>query len=244
MRITPLVLVTSVAISALAHHEAVGQRRIGAVVRRAFDYRAVEAGVIGGPNRTTLTGAGPVDPSFRGMLGGFASVRLGAGFRLRPELLVSGKQFGVVPSSTADCLPTGPCPASTDWENTSVTWLEAPLLLEYRPDGFSRAFAPRFFAGPFLALRVGCSQTAVPDQTPIRLVRTCGTPTTTSPQFNNGDGGFVLGGGLFRHGVGLGLRWTRSLAEVAPFQSSSASRLIGAKQSTLTATLEFSTRLW
>jgi hypothetical protein len=244
MRLAPLVLLlTSVAASG---SELAAQRRLGSYVRRAFDYRAVEAGVVGGPNRTTLTGAGPVNPSVRGMLGGFVSVRLGAGFRLRPEVLVSGKQSGFTTEILPPCVPPGPCTPIIERENTSLTWLEAPLLLEYRPEGFSRDFAPRFFAGPFLALRVGCSQSVRSSNDPnnIQLVRTCGDQTAQSPQFNNGDGGFVLGGGLYRHGVGIGLRWTRSLAEVAPFQSGNFSQLLGAKQSTLTATLEFATRLW
>ncbi|MFN0180618.1 MAG: outer membrane beta-barrel protein [Gemmatimonadales bacterium] len=244
MRLAPLVLVlTSVAASG---SEVAAQRRLGNYVRRAFDYRAVEAGLVGGPNRTTLTGAGPVNPSVRGMLGGFVSVRLGDGFRLRPEVLVSGKQSGVTTELLPPCAPPGACAAIIQRENTSLTWLEAPLLLEYRPDGFGRDFAPRLFAGPFLALRVGCSQSVRTSNDPnnIHLVRTCGDQTPQSPQFNNGDGGFVLGGGLYRRGVGVGLRWTRSLAEVAPFQSGNFSTLFGAKQSTLTATLEFATRLW
>lgn len=236
----------ALAIAAVLRPESIdAQRRLGHYVRRAFDYRAVEAGVIGGPNRTTLTGVGPTDPSIRGMLGGFVSVRLGEGFRLRPELLVSGKEVGLQPFNQVDCPLSGPCPLPFV-ERTSLTWIEAPLLLEFRPEGFSRAFAPRFYGGPFLALRVGCSQSvpATTQQIDTRLVRPCGEATATAPQLNNGDGGFVIGGGLYRHGVGLGVRWTRSLAEIAPFQSGSTSRLIGGKQSTLTATIEFASRLW
>lgn len=228
----------------------VGQRRLGSYVRRAFDYRAVEVGVIGGPNRTTVTGAGPIDPNIRGSLGAFVSVRLGEGFRLRPEVLVTGKRVGAEPFSVLDqpgilrdCLPNAPCPQSIDFETVTLTWIEAPLLLEYRFGGLGRAVSPRLYGGPFLALRVGCSESLVLLNPSERLVRSCGEQTALSPQYNNGDGGFVLGGAVARRGVAVGLRWTRSLAEVAPFQAS-VSRLVGAKQSTLTATLEFSTRLW
>ena len=249
MRFTPPILLTPIVFAVLAHQEAIAQRSIGSYVRRAFDYRAVEAGVIGGPNRTSLTRAGSIDPEVRGMLGAFISVRLGAGFRLRPEALVAGKRTGATYSFLTPCLPPGPCPSVIESQRTTVTWLESPLLVEYRPGGFSRRFAPRLYAGPFLAIRVGCSLSTQTGAQPgtSRLVRACADDPAANPHVNNGDGGFVVGGGIHRHGVGLGLRWTRSLADLAPptiGPNPNPSRLTGARQSTLTATLEFATQLW
>lgn len=237
-------------IAAVIPAELSAHRRLASYVRRAFDYRAVEVGVIGGPNRNTVTGVGPVDPRVRGMLGGFASVRLGDGFRLRPELVVSGKQIATNSDINLPCLPPGPCPGPiTETETTSITWLEAPILLEYRFDRFGTGrIGPKLYGGPFMAIRVGCSLSSPvsPTTTPERdrIVRSCSTDNTDGTRFNNGDAGFVVGGGIGTGSVGIGFRWTRSLVEVAPFQGNGFSRLIGAKQSTLSATLEFSTRLW
>ncbi len=224
------------------------QRRFAGYVRRAFDYRAVEVGVVGGPNRSSVTGAGPIDARFRGMLGAFASVRLGDGLRLRPELLVSGKQVATNTDFFPPCLPPGPCQPITETETTSITWLEAPLLLEYRFDQIAGRLGPKLYAGPFMAIRIGCSlstsRVPAPATAGDRLIRSCATENTGGTRFNNGDAGFVVGGGFGTGSVGIGFRWIRSLAEVAPFQSTGTSRLIGAKQSTLAVTLEFSTRLW
>ncbi len=223
------------------------QRRLASYVRRAFDYRAVEIGLVGGPNRNSVTGAGPIEPRFRGMLGGFASVRLGDGLRLRPELLVSGKQVAIDTDIVDPCQP-GPCPLPfVETETTAITWVEAPLLLEYRFDPIGRGrLAPKIYGGPFMAIRISCSLsvTQVPRSSGDRLVRSCATDNTGGTRFNNGDAGFVIGGGIGTGSVGIGLRWTRSLVEMAPFQLNGTSRLIGAKQSTLAATLEFATRLW
>jgi hypothetical protein len=244
MRLATAVL----AIAILAPIEASAQRRFAGYVRRAFDYRAVEVGVVGGPNRSSVTGAGPIDARFRGMLGGFASVRLGDGLRLRPEVIVSGKQVATSTSIFAPCLPPGPCAETVETETTSFTWLEAPLLLEYRFDQIAGRFGPKLYAGPFMAIRIGCSL-AVSQAPPLeadgdRLVRSCATEHTGNTRFNNGDAGFVAGGGIGTGSVGLGFRWIRSLVEVAPFQPAGTSRLIGAKQSTVAVTLEFSTRVW
>ena len=71
------------------------QRRQFERIRHYFDGSdALEVGLVGGPNRNTVTGAGPVDPKIRGLLGGYLSVPLAGSFRLRPEVLVSGKLVG------------------------------------------------------------------------------------------------------------------------------------------------------
>lgn len=223
------------------------QRRIGRAVRRAFDYRAVEVGVVGGPNRSTMVGGGSFDARFKGLLGGFVSVRLAEGLRLRPEVLISGKDVAATDQVVPPCLPPGPCPALYLTETTRLTWLEAPLLIEYRfDDVLGSNLAPKVYAGPFLALRLGCSLSSPVSPTPNpdpgdtqRLVQGCDTAGRTASRFNNGDGGFVIGAGIGTGPVGLGFRWIRSLTKVGQ-----TNRFLGARQSTVALTLEFSTRLW
>ncbi|MBM4187625.1 MAG: PorT family protein [Gemmatimonadetes bacterium] len=223
--------------------QAAAQRRLGSYVRRAFDYRAVEVGIIGGPNLTSISGTEATDSEIRGTLGGFASVSLGEGFRLRPEVLITGKRVGAAPLTVIDCLPTG-CPQDVARETVHLTWIEAPLLLEYRFRGPPGGLSPRLYGGPFMALRIGCSEALRLVNPSERLVRSCGEANTTGTRYNNGDGGFVLGAGLARRGVGVGVRWTRSVARVAPTPQPTGNRLVGGRQSTLTATVEFSTRVW
>lgn len=241
----PLVLLGLVA-GAFNPVPAPAQRRMASMVRRAFDYNAIEVGFIGGANRSTATGAGPIAPRVRGSLGGFLSLRLGDGFRFRPELLMSVKAVATETDLIPPCLPPGPCPGPfRQTETTSATWLEAPMLLEYRFRGPGRGgLVPKLYGGPFLAIRMSCSIATAVEMSPSRVVRSCAEPSQGFGSYNNGDAGFVVGGGVATRGVGIGLRWTRSLAEVAPFQAAGGSRLIGAKLSVLAATVEFSTRLW
>ncbi len=241
MRITFLML-----LGLVAGTPALAQRRMASLVRRAFDYNAIEIGIVGGPNRSTATGAGPIEPRVRGSLGGFLSLRLGDGFRFRPEVLVTAKALATETELIPPCLPSGPCPGPfLQTETTSATWIEGPILLEYRfrPPGRGR-LVPKVFGGPFLAIRVSCSIATAVETSLSRVVRSCAEPSQGFGAFSNGDAGFVVGGGVTTGRVGIGLRWSRSLAEVAPFQANGGSRLIGAKMSVLAATVEFSTRLW
>jgi len=74
-----------------------------------------------------------------------------------------------------------------------------------------------------------------------KLVQSC-QDVPPGPSFNNGDAGFVVGAALGTGPVSLGFRWNRSLVPVAP-EGSPAGRLAGAKQSTLSLTLELTTKL-
>jgi hypothetical protein len=201
-------------------------------IRRMIDhYYSVELGLIGGVNRNTLTNAGPIDSRYRGFGGAFVSVPLATrSFRVRPELLVSGKQF------------RQPA-AGTDGTVQSFTWLELPVLFEARfRHALGRDLTPRLFAGPFVAVRLACS-TISPASQPngAKLVQDC-EDVPPGGTFNNGDAGFVLGAGLGAGPVAIGFRWNRSLVPVAP-SGSAAGALAGAKQSTLALTLEVTTRL-
>ncbi|MEO8451658.1 MAG: hypothetical protein ABI647_17830 [Gemmatimonadota bacterium] len=245
----PTLVLLSFALAPLA-----AQRRTFERIRHYFDGSdALEIGLVGGPNRNTVTGAGPVDPKIRGLLGGYLSVPIAGGLRLRPEVLVSGKLVGfpneiLVPP----CLPPGGCLPISGQETASFTWLEAPILLETR---FHRALGgwgtPRIYGGPFVAVRLACSfstpasaQPAPLNGTVPQLVQSCNAADGSSTRYNNGDAGFVIGGAISTGGIGLGFRWTRSLVPIAPDQSVlTGSRLIGAKNSTLAVTLEIGTRL-
>jgi len=228
------------------------QRRGSDRYRRHVSFgNDIEIGLIGGPNRNTVTGAGPVDAKFRGSLGAFLSVPVMGSIRLRPEVAVSGKQVGFL-EPFGSCDP-GPCDPLGQRQTASFTWLEAPLLVEAR---FNRALGgwgtPRIYGGPFVAVRLSCSfatpidasQEPLADNETPRIVRPCNAADGTSARYNNGDAGFVVGGAIAAGSVGLGVRWTRSLVPIAPDQSGlGGGRLIGAKHSTLAVTLEFATRL-
>jgi len=219
-------------------------------LRRAIDrHYDVEIGFIGGPNRNTATGAGPVDAKFRGSFGGFLSVPVVGDLRIRPEIAVSGKQVAfrtpVTGCTEGDC---GLNPAET----ASFTWLEVPLLLEARLHRTLRELgSPRLYAGPFVAVRLACSFAVPvePSQPPAgafdtRLVTPCASPDAGGARYNNGDAGFVVGGAIGLGPVGLGLRWIRSLVPIAPDQATVDGRpFVGAKHSTLALTLEFGTRV-
>ena len=219
-------------------------------IRRAFHGEdAVEIGLIGGPNRTSATGIGSVDAEIRGEIGGFLSVPIIGRLRLRPEVMVSGKELGATEVFLPPCLPPGGCSPVTQTQEASFTWLQVPVLFETK---FTRAIGgwgtPKLYAGPFVAIRLACSfsvpieVTATSEET--KLVQDCEDPATGAVRYNNGDAGFVLGGAIASGGIGIGFRWTRSLVPLAPDQSVTApGRLIGAKSSTLTLTLELGTRL-
>lgn len=229
------------------------QRRAFERIRRLVDRDgAVEIGVIGGPNRNTVTGVGPADAKVRGSLGGFVSVPLVGPIRLRPELAVTGKRVGFTSTAFTPCLPPGPCPPVTIRETASFTWLEAPLLFEARfPRAFGRWITPRIYGGPFLAVRLACSLSTPLDTAPVpeggaspQLVQSCTDPDASAIHYSNGDAGFAIGGTIAAGGVGIGFRWTRSLVPLAPDQTVlDQSRLVGAKSSTLAITVEFAARI-
>ena len=249
------VLVASLVLAAASLPTAANAQRWSRPIRRVIDhyYAPVELGLIGSVNRNTVTGAGPVDPRFRGSIGGFMSLPLGTVFRLRPEVMVSGKYIAEtdelnVPFDPFPCLPAVSCVPVLQETTRSLTWLEIPVLLEAR---FRRALGgwgtPKVYGGPFVAVRLSCNVSIkgvdenAPAPTSARLIKSCDEfqPNAT---YNNGDAGFVLGAGVSAGLVGVGFRWTRSLVPVAPF-GSSVGRLAGAKQSTLALTLELATRL-
>jgi hypothetical protein len=220
-------------------------------VRRIFDhYYGIEVGLIGGVNRTAVTGAGPFDARYRFAGGGFMSLPITTGLRFRPEVQVSGKQVGREGSFTPPALPCFPgqaCPPAVEDVVHSFTWLEVPMLLEARFRGaFGGWGTPRIYAGPFVGLRLACSviteltNTASPESEP-KLLQSC-ADAEPGARYNNGDAGFVLGGGITAGSIGLGFRWTRSLVPVSP-SDGNASVLAGAKNSTLSLTLEIATRL-
>jgi outer membrane protein with beta-barrel domain len=218
-------------------------------IRRIVDrYFGVEVGLVGGVNRNTLTGAGPIDPRYRASGGVYASFPVADPFRFRAEVLVTGKQFGITQTFFPPCAVNVLCDPIVEQTIHSLTWLELPLLLEAR---FRHAFGsvtPRVFGGPFVAVRIACSViTAAPlpvgqvGSANAKVVTPC-TEVQPTVSYNNGDAGFVAGGGLALGGAGLSLRWTRSLVPVAPSGSQSGA-LAGAKQSTLALLVEIGTRL-
>lgn len=226
-------------------------------VRRALtfgDY--VEAGLVGGPNRNTVTGAGPVDAKIRGFGGAFLTIPVAGDLRIRPEALLSGKNVGESFEIQPPCLPPGGCPPITQRRTAAFTWLEVPILAEVRfPGMFGRGSMPRLYGGPFLGVRLSCSfvepvgapvaETGSGQAAGSEIVSPCDPPNGPGPRYNNGDAGFVLGGTLGVRGIGIGARWTRSLVPVAPDQVLLGStRLIGAKHSTLALTLELTTRIY
>lgn len=222
-------------------------------LRRAVDrHYDVEIGFIGGPNRNTATGAGPIDAKFRGSFGGFLSVPVVGDLRIRPEIAVSGKQLGFQTPLAGGCTE-GDCGLNPA-ETASFTWLEVPLLFEARFHRTLRELgSPRLYAGPFVAVRLACSfaepvPLSEPAQQPggndTRLVTPCASSSAGATRYNNGDAGFVVGGAIGLGPVGLGLRWIRSLVPIAPNQTTVDGRpLVGAKHSTLALTLEFGTRI-
>jgi hypothetical protein len=229
----------AVFVAALSRPSAATAQRWSRPIRRIIDrYYGVDVGIVGGVNRNTATGAGPIDPRYRGSIGAFASFPLAEPLRFRAEMLVTGKQLGLV------------CPPIEEKTIQSLTWLELPLLLEAQ---FHRALggwgSPKLFGGPFVAVRLACSviQPVVPvPQQPrsngsSKVVTPC-QDLNPSSFYNNGDAGFVVGGGLAVGGVGLGVRWIRSLVPIAP-AGSEAGRLAGAKQSTLALFVDLGARI-
>ncbi|MGE0441168.1 MAG: outer membrane beta-barrel protein [Gemmatimonadales bacterium] len=206
----------------------------------------VEIGLVGGVNWSTLTGSDRITARVSGTGGGFLSVPVAGSLRLRPELSVDNRRVESTRDIIPPCLPPGPCPPIEERQVATFTWLEAPVLAEWRMDGaLGRSLRPRIYGGPFVAIRLGCSfTTPVEGGGSTSFVVGCGSPDVGN-QYHNGDAGFILGGAIASGGLGIGARWIRSLVPVAPAGSNpGAGYLLGAKSSTLVLTMEFGTRLY
>ena len=218
----------------------------------AAQERPVQIGLVGGVNRSTMTGVGPVNAEFAGQAGLFAQFQVGSRFSFRPEMSVSWKRLGT--SSPPIYCDPGPCPLATQLnyipndQTTSLSWLEVPLLAEVSLPQIGSGITPRLIAGPYVAVRLSCSVSSTtnliydlpagvePPGPVVTYSQSCDDGTGWS--YGNGDAGYVLGAGIGTRRLGVGLRWTRSMvATVAqvPFGNSS---LAGGKQSTLAITLD------
>ena len=211
--------------------------------------RAVELGVVGGINRSTMTGIGPVDAELAGQAGLFAQFRVGSRFAFRPEMSVSWKRIGIG-GSPLPCDP-GPCPLADQVsyipnpQTTSLSWLEVPLLAQFSLPRIGSSLTPRLIAGPYVAVRLSCSVSGTPSviydlpvepQGPVAVSQSCGEGTTSL--YSNGDAGYVLGAGIGTKQLGVGLRWTRSMVATVPFSQLGNSPFMGGKQSTLAITVD------
>jgi len=210
-----------------------------------FGWRdAVEIGVTGGPNQTSVTGVGPVDHEVRGLLGGFASIPLAEGLRLRPEVLFENRAASTTQTSFPPCAVNVVCDPIVEKRTGSFTWVEAPLLLEARfPHAFG-SLAPRLLGGPYLGVRLSCSfssqRTSPVNGTPApKVVQSC-TDLGSTTSYRNGDAGFVVGGGITSGTFGVTFRWTRSLMAVS---ESPGDFFFNGKTSSLAVAFDLATRL-
>lgn len=213
--------------------------------------RGIEIGLVGGLNRNTMTGVGPVDAQFAGQAGLYGRFQFGRHVSFRPEMSVSWKRVGTNANSQFPCDP-GPCPQSTALafeETTSMTWLEVPLLAQVSLRALGGgSIVPRFIAGPYVAVRLSCTHSTASNviydlpagvERPGPMVTISqGCAEASGQAYGNGDAGYVLGAGLATRRFGIGLRWTRSLVATVPFSSFGFSPLTGGKQSTLALTLD------
>ena len=222
-----------------------------AAAQRGFDF-----GVVGGVNRNTMTGVGPVEARYTGQVGLFAAFPASRYLSFRPEASVSWKRVG---TRQAGIILDDPCPITVlcsnvePLETTSLTWLEVPLLMQVSLSTSRNGLVPRLYGGPFVAVRLGCSVSSEFDDQPVPLSETAsqtavarvsyGCDELAPARFDNGDAGFVVGGALKLREASLGLRWTRSLLPAMPQHALQSHVLSGGKQSTLSLTLELATRL-
>ena len=213
--------------------------------------RAVQVGLVGGLNRSTMTGVGPIEAEFAGQAGLFAQFQLARHVSFRPEMSVSWKRVGTTGGFPIPCDP-GPCPLAGSAlvvapdETTSLSWLEVPLLAQVSLPPIGGSITPRLIAGPYVAIRLSCSVSSTSNifydlpaersEAPVTLSRSCADATPSG--YGNGDAGYVLGAGIGTRRFGVGLRWTRSLVATVPFSSFGTSPLMGGKQSTLAITLD------
>ena len=214
--------------------------------------RVVQVGLVGGVNRSTMTGVGPVNAEFAGQAGLFAQFRLGSKVSFRPEMSVSWKRLGTG-GSPIPCDP-GPCPLATQLsyipndQTTSLSWLEVPLLAQVSLPRIGSDITPRLVAGPYVAVRLSCSVSSTTNfiydlpggiEPPGPVVTySQGCAEATGSSHGNGDAGYVLGAGIGTRRFGVGLRWTRSMVATVPHAPFGNSSLAGGKQSTLAITVD------
>jgi hypothetical protein len=212
--------------------------------------RVVQVGLVGGLNRSTMTGVGPVNAEFAGQAGLFAQFQLGSHFSFRPEMSVSWKRLGTS-NQLFPPIPLNNGDDSPDLllnQTTSLSWLEVPLLAQVALPQIGGGITPRLIAGPYVAIRLSCSVSSSanvyydspagqqPSGPGATYSQSC--QDATGAAYGNGDAGYVLGAGIGTKRFGLGLRWTRSLVATVPFNQFSNSPLMGGKQSTLSITLD------
>ena len=215
--------------------------------------RVVAVGLVGGVNRSTMTGVGPVNAEFAGQAGLYGQFQLGSRISFRPEVSVSWKRLGT--GGTAIPCDPGPCPLASQVsyipndQTTSLSWLEVPLLAQVTLPQIGGGITPRLIAGPYVAIRLSCSVSspisvydmpATGSYAPITVNQSCADATPSG--VGNGDAGYVLGAGIGTGRFGVGLRWTRSMVATVPFSSFGNSPLMGGKQSTLAITLDMAIR--
>jgi hypothetical protein len=222
----------------------------------AAQTRAAEFGLVGGVNRNTMTGVGPIDAQVAGQAGLFGQFVFGRHFSFRPEMSVTWKRLG----KDLGSLPVRLCPQGISCggfaldQTTSLTWLEVPLLAQVSLPAVGGSVVPRLIAGPYVAVRLACSVSSTSFSFPYDLpagIEPPGVQTTvsqscadaTSQPYGNGDAGYVLGAGLAMRQFGIGVRWTRSLVATVPFNGEfGSSSLTGGKQSTLALTIDIGLR--
>jgi hypothetical protein len=198
--------------------------------------------MVGGLHRNTVTGVGPIESELNGRLGVFLGVPLARVMAVRPELAVTWKGFGVevFPLPLDFCPPPECTPVPPYREETTLTYLEAPLLVQaVSPWKVADRITPSLYTGPFFAIRLNCAYRqqvqAIPEQ--LALYAPVTTCDGSGSVFNNGDAGLVLGGAIRYGPAGLGLRWTRSLVALSP-REGSLGRFSGGKSSTVDLVLE------
>lgn len=214
---------------------------------------SIEAGLLTGPTWNSMTGGPAAASTGRNAHAGvFAAFSLGSGVAFRPELSATRKQVRLASFNSA-------CPAEMlciammvpTSEQVTFTWLEVPLLAEWRPEGRGLlGVTPRLFAGPFLAVRLGgvaCTRIGPPSLPEASAEPVVGSYTSScagdftkdGPEpASSGDAGFVVGGVLRRGAIGVGARWTRSLTDAVQPSVPDLSQLHGGRQSTLSLFVE------
>ena len=217
--------------------------------------RGVQVGLVGGVNRSTMTGVGPVDAEFAGQAGLYGQFQLSSRVTFRPEVSVTWKRLGtsneVFPPLPCD---PGPCPLIRAGsqvvainQTTSLSWLEVPLLAQVALPQIGSGITPRLIAGPYVAVRLSCSVASSSNliydlpagvEPPAPVVTYSQSCDQTAGSFANGDAGYVLGAGIGTRRFGVGLRWTRSMVATVPSSAFGNSPLMGGKQSTLAITLD------
>lgn len=188
----------------LGHGLGVGLCLAALAAQPAASQRAAVGAEVG-YSRADLAGpdAGGLRPRQGALTGVYLSAPLGQLVTLRPELLFALK------GGRADVLLEDGSTATVDIE---LAYMELPILA--RISFPTRQIRPVLFAGPSVALRIGCDiQVLIQDQ-PFRA--TCGRD-----EFNDvteSDLGFVTGGGIevrwFQAALALEARYTAGLRSI------------------------------